>query len=62
MPFELILIPTQTVTGQYILLLVTRRHFFKRQGAKREETTKLFVNPHPLLKGKLMNLDQTTDF
>lgn len=28
-PFELNLIPTQTVTGQYISLLVTRRHFFK---------------------------------
>lgn len=30
--FELNLIPTQTVTRQYISLLVTRRHFFKKGG------------------------------
>lgn len=33
-PFELNLIPTYTVTGQYISLLGTRRHFFKRLGQK----------------------------
>lgn len=35
MSFELNLIPTQTVTGQYISLLVTRRQFFKRDWGKK---------------------------
>lgn len=63
MTFELNLIPTQTVTGQYISLLVTRRHFFKRDwGKKGKGDYKLFLGPpHPLLKGQLMNLSQTTD-
>lgn len=63
MPFELNLIPTQTVTGQYISLLVTRKHFFKRdQGRKGRGECKLFSGPtlNPLLKGKLMSLSQTT--
>lgn len=39
MPFEVTLIPTQSVTGQYISLLVTRRHFFKRLGQRGTEAT-----------------------
>lgn len=38
MPFEVTLIPTQSVTGQYISLLVTRRHFLKRLGQRGAET------------------------
>lgn len=36
---ELDLIPTQTVTGQYISLLFTRRHFFNKRLTENEETT-----------------------
>lgn len=65
MPFELNLIPTQTVTGQYISLLVTRRHFFKRDwGKKGKGDYKLFSRPTllPPFKKKTDKLSQTTDF
>lgn len=46
MPFELNLIPTQTVTGQYNSLLVTRRHFLRRDCSKRERGDyQLFLSP-----------------
>lgn len=49
MPFELNLVPTETVTGQYISLLVTRRHFFKtNRGKMGRGDNKLFFRPTTL--------------